>query len=154
ANFLFSAATAISGTEQVGLGVSLDDDTQHALLWSGSAASAVDLSPTNLTDIPESGAFATNGNLQVGYGIGAGTGNQNNALLWSGAGNRAVTLQDLLPAGTWTDSEAFAIDAYSHVFGIADGTYNGITGTYAVEWSVSVPEPLSLCLLAPGMFAL
>ena len=74
----------------------------------------------------------------MGYGI--DTSGDNHALLWIGSGDSAVDLQTLLPAtGTWTDSTAYSIDSTGHIYGIADGTYSGMTGTFGVEWLTSAP---------------
>jgi hypothetical protein len=64
-----------------------------------------------------------------------GDGNER-ALLWSGTAASAVDLQlDLPSADTWTSSTAYTIDAAGNVFGVATGTYNGVTGEFAAEWS-------------------
>ncbi|MGD0770937.1 MAG: hypothetical protein ABSB42_22365 [Tepidisphaeraceae bacterium] len=146
-----SVAWGTNGAQQVGYGlgyISGTGDFSHALLWSGTAGSAVDLNPTDFSGIASSFAFGTNGTQQVGYGAGSGTGNNSHALLWSGSAGSAVDLQTLLPSsGSWTDSTAYTIDDAGDVFGTADGTYNGFTGTFAAEWSpVSVPEPASASL--------
>jgi len=134
-----SVADGTDGTHQVGW-VSGDSGGEHAALWSGTAASEVDLNPTVLPGINQSEAYAVNGNHQVGYGRRNSDG-RNVALLWSGTADTAVNLKTLLASsGAWTDSTAFSINSAGQVFGTADGTYNGITGTFAVEWS-PVPEP-------------
>ena len=142
-----SYALGVSGNEQVGQGIT--DGDYHALLWFGTAASAVDLDPQNPSGLYflESEAYGTNGTQQVGYGSN-NDGTTNDALLWTGTAASAVDLGLLLPAsGMWTDSRAYSIDANGNVFGIAEGTYNGTTGYFAVEWS-PIPEPGSLSLLA------
>jgi hypothetical protein len=40
----------------------------------------------------------------------------------------------------WNFSEAYSVDSRGDVFGTANGTFNGVAGTFAVEWS-AVPEP-------------
>jgi hypothetical protein len=147
-----SNAFGTNGIQQVGDGEGASFFA-HALLWSGTADSAVDLNPTNLTYITDSIALGTSGTQQVGWGEGSGTGGNSHALLWSDTAASAVDLQTLLPsAGNWKDSTAYIIDASGDVFGTADGTYNHYTGSFAVEWSpvVGVPEPASLCILAVG----
>jgi len=150
-----STALATYGTQQVGYGFGSDTgNPTFALLWTGTAASAVDLNPTNLSGFTQSEAVDTNGTEQVGWGNdGTLTGGAyiNHALLWTGTADSAVYLQTLLPsAGTWTDSEAFTIDSTGNVYGLADGTFNGVSGEFAVEWSPVVPEPAigSLLLIA------
>lgn len=145
--FSESIADNIGGGQEVGYG--LWKGETDAIVWSGTAASAIDLSPTNLSGYTLSEALATNGSQQVGYGN-LDTGTEPEALAWSGTANSAVNLQDLLPAGgTWTDSVAQSIDSSGNIFGYADGTFDGVSGTYAVEWT-PVPEPTSLILMAIG----
>jgi hypothetical protein len=104
-SFLYSEAIAIDATqgEQVGRGTALTDlsidgntITQthqlRALLWRGSAASAVDLHPAGFD---ESQAFAVSGPRQAGFGKPAGS-PTNHALLWQGT---AASVVDLHPAG-------------------------------------------------------
>ncbi|HYE15968.1 MAG TPA: hypothetical protein VD968_16115, partial [Pyrinomonadaceae bacterium] len=84
----------------------------HALLWSGTAESVVDLHPP--TDFYYSAAYGIHGNQQVGWGyfskyiIGYGRMAGNHALLWSGT---AASVVDLHPkfAGTIGDSVALGI---------------------------------------------
>ncbi len=144
AGFNESLAKGIGGNQQVGWG-SINGGNQQAFLWSGTALSAVDLNPSGFSS---SLADATNGSEQVGYGTVTAFG-PNQALLWTGSAGSAVELQSELPAsGSWTDSEALSVDAAGNVFGYADGTYNGVTGTFAVEWpATAVPEPAFLSFL-------
>jgi len=131
---------SVSGSEQVGYEYAATDQ-DHAVLWTGSAASAVDLNPTDLSGINYSAAYATNGIDQVGYGYNNATIISGNALLWSGTAGSAVNLQTLLPAtGTWFNSYAFWIDPAGNVYGTAQGMNAGADATFAVEWS-PVPEP-------------
>ncbi|MGD0461594.1 MAG: PEP-CTERM sorting domain-containing protein [Tepidisphaeraceae bacterium] len=124
----------------------LQDD---AFLWNGTAASAVDLAPTNLSGFTSSVAYGTNGVQQVGDAVHAAT-TYPQAFLWSGSGATAVDLHTSLPAsGVWTDSIADTIDTSGNAYGIADGTFGGVSGTFAVEWS-PVPEPATESLLLIG----
>lgn len=155
-----SRANGTSGTQQVGIGFintkisGIQFASANAVLWSGTAASAVDLNPTDLPGILSSVARATNGSQQVGVGYTSyfELGDQlpiasGQALVWSSAAASAIDLQSLLPStGTWTDSVADSIDTTGNVFGTADGTFNGATGSFAVEWS-PVPEPTAMSLL-------
>ena len=63
--FQSSEAIGTNGTQQVGYGnIGLPGGNvgpTHALLWSGSADSAVDLNPTNILGITDSAAVATDG---------------------------------------------------------------------------------------------
>jgi hypothetical protein len=151
--FDYSYAYNASGDQQVGYGEGIaTGGSEHAMLWSGTAASAVDLNPTDLGGVLTSYANATNGTEQVGFGqFDPGLAN---ALLWSGTAASAVNLQLLLPpAGEWQDSDAYSIDANGNVFGIADGTLNGISGSFAVEWSPT-PEPASFSIFVVSVLGL
>ncbi len=126
------------------------------MLWTGTADSAVDLNPTDLSGISGSVAYATNGTVQVGYGFGPGTGPGDNiTLLWTGTAASAINLESLLPGYTnyWSwlganDTQAYSIDSAGNVYGAAWGTYDDMTGLFAVEWSpVNVPEPATGSLL-------
>ena len=86
-DYNMAAADQIAGDSMIG-----ESGIYHALLWSGSAGSAVDLNPTNLTGITSSVANGTDGNQQVGWGSGSATGNSLHAMLWSGSAGSAVDL--------------------------------------------------------------
>jgi hypothetical protein len=122
------------------------------MLWTGTADSAVDLNPTELSGITGSVACATNGTVQVGYGYGPGF-EYNVDLLWTGTAASAINLEPLLPGYTnhWSwlganDTQAYSIDSAGNVYGAAWGTYDDMTGLFAVEWSL-VPEPATGSLL-------
>ena len=134
-----STANGASGTQEVGYGLGTGTGgNDQAMLWTGTAGSAVNLNPTNLSGISSSVANSTNGAEQVGYGFGSGTNDNTNAMLWGGTASSAVNLQSLLPSsGTWVFSEAYTIDSTGNIFGVAYGTYNGTTNSYAVEWAVA-----------------
>jgi hypothetical protein len=144
----FSDAYATSGNQQVGV-ARANGGNSEAFLWYGTAASAVNLNPTILAGINSSIADATNGVLQVGYGFdGSASVNDDQALVWSGSSNSVADLHSVLPrSGIWNFSEAYSVDSQGNVFGTANGTFNGVTGTFAVEWS-GVPEPGSGIFLA------
>ena len=143
-----SNAVANDAAQQVGTGgstlTSWPDDAlvdPHALLWSGTAASAVDLNPAG---IQTSFARDVLNGVQVGYGAGAATGGRDHALLWIGTAASAVDLHLLLP-DAFESSYAYRIDDAGHVFGVA---FNSADQSYhAIEWA-PVPEPG-----APGLVA-
>ena len=147
-----SYALAVGGNQQVGYGLVIpvkdgDYTKSHALLWTGTAQSAVDLDNPAVSGLPLSAADATNGQEQVGYSYdnrdpnnlvsGMGT-----AMLWSGSADSAVNLGTLLPS-SFVASQAYNIDASGDVYGIALDSAGNL---HAVEWAV--PEPASLGLLA------
>lgn len=148
-----SGATAVSGNEQVGY-VQRDYEQTRAVIWHGSGASALELTPTNLPwTATGSEATGTNGVNQVGVAYGYGGNHVEHAVMWSGTPDSAVDLHTLLPTGgAWYDSYASTIDPAGNIYGTADGTYNGVTGTYVVEWSAAaVPEQaMSAMLLLAG----
>ena len=121
----------------------------QAFLWFGTAASAINLNPTSIVGIDSSAAVATNGSQQVGSGFeNSSSTDDDQALIWSGSADSVFDLHSVLPAGgIWNFSNADGIDTYGNVFGIANGTFDGTTGYFAVEWS-PVPEPSSLILVA------
>src|SRR5208337_3689925 len=110
--------------------------TGHALLWSGTPDSFVDLNPTGFT---ASDALATNGFDQVGYGIAHGW----YALLWTGSASSAINLGLLLPPALANSeySQATSIDSAGNVYGWAYSNEGPpYSQFYVVEWS-PVPEP-------------
>ncbi|MGD0463731.1 MAG: PEP-CTERM sorting domain-containing protein [Tepidisphaeraceae bacterium] len=149
AGFSGSVAYGVGGHQQVGMGFGTETGgAVHAMLWSGSATSGwEDLNPTGFGT---SYAYGTNGSQEVGYGTLEQDSNPN-ALVWTSnntitpgiAANSAIDLETA-PSSTgttWaaTSSQAFSIDQFGDVFGIASGTYNNgsgnVTGTWAVEWA-------------------
>jgi hypothetical protein len=137
---------SVGGNQEVGYEYATTNQ-DHAVLWSGSATSAVDLNPTDLSGINYSAAYATNGIDQVGYGYNSTNIISGDALLWTGTAASAVDLQTLLPAtGTWFNSYAFWVDPAGNVYGTAQGMYAGADTTFAVEWS-PVPEPAAISML-------
>jgi hypothetical protein len=121
-----SGANGANGTQQVGSGSFHISDypygRSHALLWSGSADSAVDLHPTSIAGMTDSSAVATDGLQQVGEAWVSATASQPHALLWSGSADSAV---DLNPAGF--------IDSYA----------NGLANGKQVGWGDSSATPNS-----------
>jgi hypothetical protein len=112
-----SMGSAIGDGQQVGLGTSPTNGASRALLWSGSAASVVNLNPAAAQS---SQAVGVSGGKQVGYVD--FTGNEQHAVIWSGT---AASFVDIHPAG-YAESTAIRI----HV--------NDIVGTgndHALLWT-------------------
>jgi hypothetical protein len=144
-----STAGSISGIQQVGEGFSSGTGGNgHALVWSGTAASAVDLNPTGFTS---SGATATNGTEQVGTG-------DDDALVWFGTAASVINLGALLPTTTLAlrNSGASSIDSSGNIYGIATVETNDGPVEYAVEWSPvpgSMPGPVSWAAAVDGSWS-
>jgi len=92
--------------------------SQHPFLWSGSAASAIDLTPFNL-GFGAGQALGTDGVQQVGYGqqvLGANAFSAPYAVLWTGTADSAINLN---PVGS-IESQAKAVFGGQQVgFGFA-----------------------------------
>ena len=143
--FDFSTALGTDGTHQVGSGSgSATGGSTHALLWSGSAASVVDLNPTNLAGISESSAGGVGGGAQVGYASGTGTDNQHHGVLWRGAADSAT---DLHPAG-FVGSLALATDGV-HQVGRAWNT-GTLADAHAILWNGTAASAIDLHPTTPG----
>ncbi|HEY8748065.1 MAG TPA: DUF4082 domain-containing protein [Tepidisphaeraceae bacterium] len=134
-----SFAYGVSGNQQVGMGYGgAVGPNSHAFLWTGTAASAVNLNPSQLGSI-ESIAMAVSGNQQVGY-FNPGPGNQEHAVLWNGTAASAVSLQ---PSFASNVSQARATDGV-HQVGFSDGVSGHVQ---AVLWSGTAASAVNL---APG----
>jgi hypothetical protein len=117
--FITTVAYGISGARQVGFGYlqvpaghGVSVFANHALMWSGSASTMVDLHPAAFSN---SFARGLNATRQVGYGY---TGTTYHALVWSGTAASVVDLHQFVPAG-FPESDAFAIDAFGNIAGLA-----------------------------------
>jgi hypothetical protein len=150
-----STARGVSGQYQVGF-AAFDLPGQalyinHAMIWNGTAASAVDLQSTTVTGFNESVAEGISGLTVVGYGY--TTHSPYHALVWTdGTPGSVFDLQTLLPPSLVL-SQAFAVDASGNIFGTATDTA-GLT--HAVEWSPAapVPEPSGLVIVASATMGL
>jgi hypothetical protein len=145
AGLIHSGAMGVGGGQQVGYGDNGMGTARHAILWSGTAASAVDLNPTNLPGLNGSSGFATNGIRQVGTAYNTANPQSTHAVLWSGTAASAIDLHALLPATFQTAgarSAALGIDAEGNVFGWAQDAQ---LRYHAIEWAV--PEPSAVALL-------
>jgi hypothetical protein len=117
-------AIAVSGSQQVGVAEDYSKN-DHAMLWSGSAAGYVDLTPTGYTN---SDAVAVSGGQQIGTAQNIASGKMH-ALLWNSSADNYV---DLNPTG-FTHSFGYDIDGGRQV------GYGGGTPTdhrsHAIVWS-------------------
>src|SRR5207249_1263992 len=79
--------SAIAGGQQGGYGFKSTANHYHAILWSGSGASAVDLNPSGFDYSVVNGISGTQ---QVGDGYGLNTDYYSHALSWSGSSSSVV----------------------------------------------------------------
>lgn len=124
-----SFATGVSGNQQVGW--ASISGANHAMLWMGTASSAVDLQP-NFTNSLTSEAWATDGTQRVGYtqyfSGGIMTGNSTDgAVLWTGTAASAVDLR----SANYSNSRALGVSG-----GIQAGWGQSVVDshTHAVLW--------------------
>lgn len=150
----FSRAKGCHDGEEVGYVSTVaypDDDSQgyhttsHAVKWSGSAASAVDLNPAGYI---ASEALCTSGTQQGGWGLALnGVTYSQHAMLWSGSVDTAV---DLHPAG-YTDSKVTAINGTQQVgegwIG-AQSAYGSVR--HALAWSGTANSVIDLNQYLPA----
>jgi hypothetical protein len=119
-------------------------DFTHASLWSGTAASWVDLSPPGSTD---SYAYGSEDGQQVGYAF---IGGINRASLWDGTAASWFDLSAFLPLG-FTHSYAWDISSDATTIYISGFGFNTLTGqTEALLWTRPVPAAGTTLLLGLG----
>ena len=140
--YFSSYAQATDGQQQVGFGTKTNG-SNHAFLWSGTGASAIELNPAGFRD---AWAIGIANGLQVGSASGPSTANelgfqQSHAMVWAGTAASAFDLHQYVPAGFYS-SDAHGIDDSGVIVGVMrDGTQ-----TRAVAW-IPVPEPMTGLLL-------
>ena len=139
----FGRAIDMTAAREVG-SVSVGTTTAsvlHAYVWSGTAASAVDLHPTGYLS---SEAMAVRGSYQAGYAV-TSLGYMH-AMVWHGTAASAIDLNNFLPSGYLT-SEVLGFDPDGSLVGFAsNGTY-----TYPVVWSPSSTHYMTASQdVAPG----
>jgi probable HAF family extracellular repeat protein len=108
----------------------------HAFLWTGTAASAVDLNPSGFTF---SFALGVADGQQVGAAAGPATGDNNHAFLWTGTAASAV---DLTPS-EFTSSQAV---------GVANGQQVGFADNDAILWTGTAASAVDLNAFLPAGF--
>jgi len=123
-------AWGIGGNQQMGMGSGSGTGFAfHALMWTGTQASMVDMHPAGY-DV--SAGYATDGTMQAGQ---AAVGGVIHAMAWSGTAASAV---DLMPAGA-TESHAYGASA-GRQSGVA--TFGGIE--HGMLWSGSAASAVDL----------
>ena len=147
----YSIANAVSGTQQVG--IATFGGQEHATLWTGTAASRVDLDPVNSAG---SQAYGVYNGRQVGYSFSILDGRQH-AGMWSGTAASWTDLSVQLPAN-YSDSFAYGVWRDTTTTYVVGFSQNDTTGQYdAILWTVAggvpVPSsgPWSLATLAAGL---
>lgn len=138
--YLYSSAGGISGNQQVGTARKTDatyGSLDHPILWTGSAESAVDLTPSNSVG---GGIYANSGNIQVGwwwwpyqcYISGQWyTCYSQTACLWQGTAASHVNLQ----VSGYEYSNVVGTDGTRHA---GSGSWDDASGNYythAFRWS-------------------
>jgi len=137
----YSEAYVVRGTAQAGYAFSSSTNTSHAVLWHGSASSAVDLTPSTVLS-----AYATGLGNQSEVGCGTLVGmTVTHALLWHGT---AASMVDLQPTG-FNDSCARAAHGNVQV------GYGHISGTgviHALLWKGGANTAVDLQQYLPNTF--
>jgi hypothetical protein len=135
---------AVCGGQQVGF-VAQAGGINRASLWSGTAASRVDLTPAAASSSLASGVW---GSQQVGW---ANIGGTERASLWDGSAASWVDLGSFLDI-RFTNSEARGIwsdGSFTYVVGFG---HNGETDRdEAIMWVAPVPAPSGLLALGTGL---
>jgi hypothetical protein len=130
----------VSGDSQVGYAFNIETGgDRHAMLWHGSAASAVDLNPPGFQN---SRAADVSDGIQVGFGFSS---TAVHALLWHGTAASAV---DLNPSG-FTTSIANGVAGDLQV-GSASGPTAPNHG-HAMLWSGAATSAVDLHLFLSGL---
>jgi len=134
-----SVALGTDGTQQVGYGAaSALSSTSTAILWTGTAAGAVDLNPADATS---SAAIGTNGTQQVGFATSPSTGGNGHAFMWTGTAGTGVDLNPTNLTGI-SGSQAVATDGTQQV-GSGQGSATN-NETWAMMWSGSASTAVLL----------
>lgn len=132
-----SQAMGTSGTREVGYVRNGQTNQFRATLWSGTAASAIDLHPPGAM---HSWAY----DIDAGVEVGMATMPAPHAVAWLGTAASMIDLHNLLPPGPqFSQSQAYSIDDAGIIYGVA---FDGAGRIHAVQW-VGVPEPGSIFLL-------
>jgi hypothetical protein len=139
AGFAISGASATNGTRQVGFAATTSTGFSQAVLWSGTAATAVDLNPTRLPGVLGSGAsgISPDGLQQVGNVTYASS---SDAVVWNGTAASAV---DLNPSG-FGGSIAFGTDGVHQVGQASRGVAGQFHDFHAFLWNGSTASAVDL----------
>jgi hypothetical protein len=141
AGFAFSEAYAVRGTAQAGYAYSNTTNSYHAILWNGTAASAVDLTSST---VPWAYATGLGYKSEVGCGRPSGM-SVFHALLWHGT---AASMIDLQPSG-FTDSCARAASGNVQV---GYGHFTATNALHALLWTGRAKTAVDLQQYLPNTF--
>jgi hypothetical protein len=133
--YSYSYAYGAGDGQQVGTGHYGNNTYNHALLWSGSAGSVVQLGP-NLSLLCSVSTGICSGQ-QVGYAYSDGASENTRAYLWTGSMESAI---DLNPIG-WASSYALGTNGVQQV---GYGSSSSFVNTHAVLWSGTAASAVDL----------
>jgi hypothetical protein len=138
-----ATGVSLSGNTQVGYGYGFGAgaNENHALVWTGSSGSVVDLQPLT-GGFSQTFGMATTDAQQVGYGNGSASGYVNHALVWNG---NAASMQDLHPttASPSGSSQAMATDG-THQAGWVSGVGTNGNEQHAYVWAGTAASGVDL----------
>ena len=137
--FARSEAFDVDGAIQVGHVSSSEfsGGPKRAALWSGTAASFVDMNPAGAGRSTLRGA---DGGYQVGSA--AFSGNSDNAGIWSGTPDSFVNLHSLLTPSTYSSSEARGVWTDSNTLKVVGTAFNSNLGrNEAILWELRLRDP-------------
>ena len=123
----------------------------HAALWSGTAASFVDLHPTDLAlNDWDSFVLGMTEEVEVGY-LMSPDGKSYEAALWQGTAASYLNLNQFLPAG-YSNGFANAADWVNGQLWVVGNAMNASGRDEAMLWTYTntVPEPSTFALLGFG----
>ncbi|MGA2440593.1 MAG: hypothetical protein ABSH08_06520 [Tepidisphaeraceae bacterium] len=139
-----SEGYATNGHQQVGL--ALAGNLEHAMLWSGTAASAVDLNVTAGVSGSAAYGISDDGSQQVGTESNLYTDYTSEAALWTGS---AASWVNLNPAG-WDFTVAYGTNGHQQV---GSGFNNSGGYSQALVWSGSATSMVDLNDFIPSQYA-
>lgn len=144
AGYTNSGADGTNGSQQVGGGVptgSPAGEYAHALLWSGTAGSVIDLRPaTGYSTSTIANGISPDGSQQVGTGYGSATNYSAHAVLWNGT---AASMVDLHPASGYDRSFAYGTDG-THQVGYGGVPNSTSYNAHALLWSGTAASVVDL----------
>jgi hypothetical protein len=140
------SAIGISASQQVGAARLTQFGPSTAALWSGSAASFVNLHPASAPAHANSGAVAVDGGVQVGFVqlFDPDDPNMNlvdRAALWHSTAASFVNLHDLLPASFHTSTATGILTQGDTIYVVGHGTIEATGRDEALMWTFAPAPP-------------